>query len=579
MLNHILATLNDYALAFNLNKGNYSFISLNINELSGYNADAFYKNNDLWNQLIDPRDSSKVKKAVPVYENECIDLTYRIATAAGKTKWIKEKRSIFTDNDTGDKILLNLVKDIQREEAERYDKEEALAEYSILFHNNPNPMWIYEAGNLRILKVNEAAVKTYGYTEDEFLTMTIKDIRPKSDHENLDSFLNKQINSGSSFKDFNQSGIWKHLNKNGEVIYADITSDSLHYKNNDCRIIIAKNVTESIYYQEELKLREQFLNSLIDSQTNFLIRIDRNGLYTFANKQFLKTFGYQNNEVIGRHFEFTTIPEETYLCENAFYNCVHNPGKVTHLVHKKPDKAGNLHDTEWEFIAIKDENGNVNGVQGIGQDITEKITAQKEIIWTKSSMEAIINNTEDLIWSVDRAYSYLYMNQPYKNIIKAHTGNIPKKGDSSLHSVYDLKTLEQWEKYYARAFNGERYIVTKENTDANTRELLCYETSFNPIYNADGEITGIGCFARNITERIKTSKAIIFQNERLRNIASLSSHELRRPVATMLGLINIIDRENFYNPDNKEIITHLLSVGSEIDDVIRLIVDNTFIDD
>jgi len=47
-------------------------------------------------------------------------------------------------------------------------------------------------------------------------------------------------------------------------------------------------------------------------------------------------------------------------------------------------------------------------------------------------------------------------------------------------------------------------------------------------------------------------------------------------VATMLGLINIIDKEDFYNPDNKEIIEHLLTVGCEIDDVIRLIVDSSF---
>jgi signal transduction histidine kinase len=61
-------------------------------------------------------------------------------------------------------------------------------------------------------------------------------------------------------------------------------------------------------------------------------------------------------------------------------------------------------------------------------------------------------------------------------------------------------------------------------------------------------------------------------------IASLTSHELRRPVASMLGLINIMDRENFFNPDNREIIEHLLTVSNEIDEVIRLIVDKTFID-
>ena len=72
----------------------------------------------------------------------------------------------------------------------------------------------------------------------------------------------------------------------------------------------------------------------------------------------------------------------------------------------------------------------------------------------------------------------------------------------------------------------------------------------------------------------------IDQNERLKQVSLLlTSHELRRPVASMLGLINVMDRENFFNPDNKEIIGHLLTVGKEIDEVIRLIIDKSFINE
>jgi signal transduction histidine kinase len=84
---------------------------------------------------------------------------------------------------------------------------------------------------------------------------------------------------------------------------------------------------------------------------------------------------------------------------------------------------------------------------------------------------------------------------------------------------------------------------------------------------------------KDVTERLKADQSILDKNERLQNIASISSHELRRPVATMLGLINIFDRKNFYNPTNKEIIEHLLTVGKEIDDVIRQIASNAFMID
>jgi PAS domain S-box-containing protein len=578
MLNHILAALNDYAFALNLDEGKYSYISSNIANLSGYEPIDFKSNASLWFNLIDPRDIKMVEDLYdkPLDNDKSISITYRITTAQGKTKWINEKRCLYTE-EYGGNILLSIIKDLEREDEERYNKEETISGYGILFDTNPNPMWIYEVSSLRFLKVNAAAIKTYGYSEAEFLTMTVQDIRPKSDQNALNDFLQDRGVAEAKYVGYSNSGIWRHITKSGELIHAEMYGDTIQYKHYDCRLTVATNVTERLYYQEEAKIREQFLNSLIDSQTNFLVRINMAGEYTFVNKRFIKVLGYNKADIIGKHFSTTALPEEVYLCEEAFYTCINNPGKIIHLIHKKPDVNGNLHDVEWEFIAVTNESKEVTGIQGVGQDITDKINNQKEISWTKKSLEAIINNTEDLIWSLDRDLSYLYMNQAYKNTISAQTGIEPQQGDSAMHPVFGDEILKKWKEHYVRGFNGESYVVEEELLDPNTGRLLFYETSFNPIFNAEGKITGMGCFARNITERINTSKSILDQNDRLRNIASLSSHELRRPVATMLGLINIIDRENFSNPENIEIINHLLVVGNEIDDVIRLIVNKTFI--
>ncbi|HVS93323.1 MAG TPA: PAS domain-containing protein [Mucilaginibacter sp.] len=204
----------------------------------------------------------------------------------------------------------------------------------------------------------------------------------------------------------------------------------------------------------------------------------------------------------------------------------------------------------------------------------------EEIAWTKNNLEALINNTEDLIWSVDSEGRYVYMNSAYRKRITSIVGIQPNQGDDAyIHSGRTDKVRNEWHGYYARAFSGERYVTRHESLDPATNEQQHFEVSFNPIYKASKtEIVGVGCFARNITGRLKTEDALIDQNERLRNIASLSSHELRRPVASMIGLLNILDRENFSNPENEQIIEHLVTVANELDEVIRLIVNNTFID-
>ena len=323
-------------------------------------------------------------------------------------------------------------------------------------------------------------------------------------------------------------------------------------------------------------LSEQFLNSLIDSQTNFLVRIDINGRFSFANRRFFKTFGYDEADIVGHHFSKTTIPEDAQLCQEAFVECINNPGKIVRLAHKKPAKNGNLHDTEWEFVSIADDNGMVVEIQGIGRDITSQMQMREEALHMKDSLEALINNTRDHIWSVDKELRYLYMNQAYVEQVTHLTGQKPFKGEYSYkHQGFGKQLIDDWTVYYNRALSGERYDIISESIDPVNGQRLYYEVNFNPIYTAAGDIIGAGCFGHDITERLKIQKELVSQNDRLRNVASLSSHELRRPVASMLGLISLMDHEDFFNPENKEIIAHLFTESAEIDTAIRLVVDST----
>ena len=147
--------------------------------------------------------------------------------------------------------------------------------FSVLFDHSPNPMWIYEIPTLRILKVNDAAVATYGYTEQEFLSMAINNIRPRFDESKLNDYLSKDADELSS--KFINAGVWKHQNKNGDAVYAQINIGKIQYAGLNCRIIVAPDVTDLVHSQQDIHIREQFLNSLIDSQTNFLIRINHRG--------------------------------------------------------------------------------------------------------------------------------------------------------------------------------------------------------------------------------------------------------------------------------------------------------------
>lgn len=111
--------------------------------------------------------------------------------------------------------------------------------YCLLFQKHPIPMWVYDRETQRFLDVNDAAVRQYGYTRDEFLSMTIRDIRPPEDHRRLEEAFTLP-----DTVPYREMGIWRHRRKDGSLIEAEIFSTSAACRGRRGRAIVALDVTE-----------------------------------------------------------------------------------------------------------------------------------------------------------------------------------------------------------------------------------------------------------------------------------------------------------------------------------------------
>ena len=110
-------------------------------------------------------------------------------------------------------------------------------DYESIFQQHPLPMWLFSIETLRFIKVNDAAVHYYGYSAEEFLKMTIQDIRPQEDKEALLHTVKRSDKSG--FYDDNK---WRHLKKNGEIIYVHVYSYNTVFEGINCRMVTAVNM-------------------------------------------------------------------------------------------------------------------------------------------------------------------------------------------------------------------------------------------------------------------------------------------------------------------------------------------------
>jgi PAS domain S-box-containing protein len=179
------------------------------------------------------------------------------------------------------------------------------AEYKLLFDMNPAPAFIYHKTNYNFLKVNKAAEIYYGYTNKEFLSMNIMDIRPKEDVEELKKFI-----QGKGNKSLFHGGTWRHMKKNGEVFFANIEGSQFMYEGHEARMIIVFDSDKLIKQDKEIKA----LNTELESRL-----IEKNQLISRLNKYLdnLEEFNYAMSHNFRSHvanilgllelFKFTEI--------------------------------------------------------------------------------------------------------------------------------------------------------------------------------------------------------------------------------------------------------------------------------
>lgn len=267
---------------------------------------------------------------------------------------------------------LNFI--IEQETKAREQAENELKDfrfyYENLFSNNSQPMWIYDLETLRFLEVNEAAINHYGYSKNEFLSMTLLDIRPAEDAESLLKDVDNTVNT------YNNAGIWRHRKKSGEILFVEIVSHSLIFNNRRARHVRVNDITKRLAVENELKNNQAILKLFIENAPASLAMFDKNMCYITCSKRWIKNFSLPHDNIEGRcHYDI--FPEI-----GNYWKEVHQRALNGEVLTKNQDEFiranGKTMYVKWEVRPWFFHNGSIGGIIIFSDDITEMILMEQE---------------------------------------------------------------------------------------------------------------------------------------------------------------------------------------------------------
>ncbi len=418
-------------------------------------------------------------------------------------------------------------------------------------------------GSLRFLAVNDAAVQKYGYSHEEFARMSLLDIRdPSTIPEMMDDV--KRTDTAVSYR-----GIWQHRRRNGETFYVELHSRPTLFRGKQARIVMALDIDAEV--RQMIEARD------ISSRYDLLAQVTPDYVYYYDIKQNriarnhgpVTLFGYHDEEV-GDNLEWwkdRVHPEDLsrvlqlfnitctlckdrmeahyrFRCADGHYKYVYDRGYIIYNELRQPIR-----------------------MIGVMQDVDESTRQKQEI----EMLSLVASHTANSVIILNAAGRIEWVNEGFRIM----TGFVQEEAAGKLVKdilsgpATDPQTILRIEEKMARAsaFDIEVLNYKKNGTP------YWVKSDVTPVIDANGELQQYILIQTDITERLMFMQRLQDNNDTLHEIARINSHEIRKPVSSILGIMSMFDLDKNETALNHRLLTMLRECSTELDATLHKIQD------
>jgi len=387
---------------------------------------------------------------------------------------------------------------VARDLSDRKVAEESLRaseeQYRLLFQSNPVPMWVFDRNSLSFLAVNDAAVRQYGYSEGEFVTMTIKDIRPAEEIPKLLEDLKIQ-QSGLQEPEY-----WKHRRKDGTIIDVEVVAHDVAYKGHDGELVAVYDVTDRrraqlLLHDSEAKYRVLFEDS---SDAYWLLSSDG---YVDCNLAALKMFGFHKKEEFS-HPADVSPPNQAdgtpsrLAADARIAEALSKGSTIFEWLHQRSD--GEVFPAEVRLSALQLDGRRL--LMATVRDITERRRSEDALNFKSALLQAESETTLDGILAVDENDKIILANRQLSRIFDIPQELLDAKDD---HAVRQFVTqqFEDPASFLQRIDYLYRHPEERSTDEVRLKNGKTFERYSAPLVDADRRHRGRIWYFHDITER------------------------------------------------------------------------------
>ncbi|MFZ1399454.1 MAG: PAS domain S-box protein, partial [Candidatus Promineifilaceae bacterium] len=294
------------------------------------------------------------------------------------------------------------------------------------------------------------------------------------------------------------------------------------------------DVTREKRAEAALRQSEAYLRSLVNSQTAFNIRVDMDGYITYCNGRYMEQFGWLSRSIIGTHSLELILPEDHPNVYEAVSDCLTHLGKPVQVEIRKYAPNNGFIWTLWEFIATRDEDGNIGEVQCVGFDITKQKLAEQalqeahnlleqrvierttELETAKHRIEAIFNHSGDGILLLSTTDGIQQTNNAFDEMFGLAANSQLGKPLSHLFHPDDVPLLAQDIAQCAATHQTSQITIRAQQANGTFFDV---EMSIAPVNRSNKKVTNLVCIVRDITDRKAAEEALRQSEQRYRLLA------------------------------------------------------------